>query len=333
VTLGPVERLVLRTYLGPQDLPAIATVVNETNRADGYEEIETPETLAIEFAHPSGWEPERDWFLAEVSGVLAATSRARSYRLASGERIYRTEGWVLPSWRGRGIGRQLLRHTERRLRTRAREDPFDGARFLEIWASTTDPAARQLFESEGYRPVRFFFHMVRPTLDALEPRPLPDGFDIRPVLTDDLNRIIAGLDEAFAENWGASQHTAVDQELFLADPGTDPGRWMVAWAGTDVAGLVVPQVYEHANAAFGRRHALLRSVAVRKPWRRRGLATALIAEALGRLRAEGFDSADLWVDADNQDAALGLYERMGFATDLTTVAYRKPLEAVSTDRS
>jgi mycothiol synthase len=326
VTLGSVRGLVLRTYSGPQELPAIATVVNETNRADGYEEIETPETLAVEFAHPSGWEPEHDWFLGEVDGVLAATSRARSYRLASGERIYRTEGWVLPSWRGRGIGRQLLRHTERRLRARATEDPVDGARFLETWASTTDAAAGELFQSEGYRPVRFFFHMVRPTLDVLEPRPLPQGFDIRPVVDGDLNRIVAALDEAFAENWGASEHTAADQEQFLADPGTDPGRWVVAWAGADVVALVVPQVYEHANAVFGRRRALLRNVAVRKPWRRRGLATALMAEAFRRLRAEGFGSADLWVDADNQDAALGLYERIGFVTDLTTVAYQKPLD-------
>jgi mycothiol synthase len=325
VTLGSVDGLVLRTYLGPRDLPAIASVVNETNRADGYEEIETPETLAIEFAHPSGWEPQRDWFLGEVDGLLVATSRARSYRLASGERIYRTEGWVLPSWRGRGIGRRLLRHTEGRLHARATGDRFDGVRFLETWASTADPAAGQLFESEGYRPVRFFFHMVRPTLDALEPRPLPEDLDIRPVAAGDLSRIIAALDEAFAENWGASEHSAADQEGFLADLGTDPDRWVVAWAGTEIAGLVVPQVYEHANAVFGRSRALLRNVAVRKPWRRRGLATALIAEALGRLRAEGFGSADLWVDADNQDAALGLYERLGFVTDLTTVAYRKPL--------
>jgi mycothiol synthase len=326
VTRGSVKGPVLRTYLGPQDLPAIATVVNETNRADGYEEIETIETLAIEFAHASGWEPERDWFLVNVEGVLAATSRARSYRLASGERIYRTEGWVLPSWRGRGIGRQLLRHTERRLRARAALDQPDGARFLETWASTTDPGAGQLFESEGYQPIRFFFHMVRATLEALEPRRLPEGCDIRRVVDGDLNRIIAAIDEAFAENWGASEHTAADRDQFLADPRTDPGRWVVAWAGSDIAAVVVPQVDEHANTIFGRRRALLRNVAVRKPWRRRGLATALMAEALGRLRAEGFGSADLWVDADNQDAALGLYERLGFITDLTTVAYRKPLD-------
>jgi mycothiol synthase len=325
VSPGSVKELVLRTYLGPLDLSAIATVVNEANRADGHEEIETPETLTVEFAHPSGWEPQRDWFLGEVAGVLAATSRARSYRLASGERIYRTEGWVSPSWRGRGIGRRLLRHTEGRLRARAAEDRLDGARFLETWASTTDPGAGELFESEGYRPVRFFFHMVRPTLEALGPSALPEGFDIRLVVARDLSRIIAALDEAFAENWGVSEHTAADQEQFLADPRTDPDRWLVAWAGTDVAGLVIPQVDEHANAVFGRRRALLRSVAVRKRWRRRGLATALIAEALLRLRGEGFGSADLWVDADNQDAALGLYERIGFVTDLTTVAYRKPL--------
>jgi mycothiol synthase len=45
--------------------------------------------------------------------------------------------------------------------------------------------------------------------------------------------------------------------------------------------------------------------------RRRGLAAALVSEALGRLRAEGSDQAWLTVNVNNPGAA-AVYRRLGF---------------------
>ena len=43
----------------------------------------------------------------------------------------------------------------------------------------------------------------------------------------------------------------------------------------------------------------LEHISVRRPWRRRGLASALIARSLRVLRERGFEEAALGVDAEN----------------------------------
>ena len=66
-------------------------------------------------------------------------------------------------------------------------------------------------------------------------------------------------------------------------------------------------------------------VAVRRPWRRRGLARALLASSLVGARAAGFTSANLGVDSDSPTGATGLYASLGFAPEKTFTTYRKLL--------
>ena len=49
---------------------------------------------------------------------------------------------------------------------------------------------------------------------------------------------------------------------------------MVAWDGDEIAGSVTNVINERENAEFGRLRGLLDSVAVRRPWRGRGLGYA-----------------------------------------------------------
>jgi GNAT superfamily N-acetyltransferase len=101
--------------------------------------------------------------------------------------------------------------------------------------------------------------------------------------------------------------------------------WQVAWDGDQVAGSVVNGIYAHENAQLGLDIGWLDHVSVRRPWRRRGLASALIARSLLVLRDRGMAIAALGVDADNPTGALGVYERLGFKPHQTWVTYRKPL--------
>jgi len=101
-------------------------------------------------------------------------------------------------------------------------------------------------------------------------------------------------------------------QRFLGEALQRPDLWQVAWAGTEVAGYVLVSVDAVENADLGLRRGWLDSVAVRRPWRRQGLATALVWRALRALREAGFDSALLGVDAANPNEALGLYRRAGF---------------------
>jgi ribosomal protein S18 acetylase RimI-like enzyme len=90
--------------------------------------------------------------------------------------------------------------------------------------------------------------------------------------------------------------------------------------------MVLPRVDEVANRERDRKRGYTEHVFVRRPWRRRGLAKALLVRSLGVLKEEGVDEAELGVDSENDSGAYGLYERLGYVTERTDIWFRKPLE-------
>ena len=79
--------------------------------------------------------------------------------------------------------------------------------------------------------------------------------------------------------------------------------------------------YQH----FGKR-GWLEHISVRHPWRRRGLARAITAASLVKLRAAGLDEGMLGVDSENANGALSLYEGLGFTVHSRAAAYRRDLD-------
>jgi ribosomal protein S18 acetylase RimI-like enzyme len=84
-------------------------------------------------------------------------------------------------------------------------------------------------------------------------------------------------------------------------------------------------IWPDENELLGVRRAWLEHVSVRRPWRGRGLASALIADTLRMLQARGFEDAVLGVHGENPTGAVGLYERAGFRVHRRWVLWRKPL--------
>ena len=70
----------------------------------------------------------------------------------------------------------------------------------------------------------------------------------------------------------------------------------------------------------------LERISVRRPWRRRGLARALTARSLVRLREAGMTEGMLGVDSENANGAFVLYEGLGFEIHSRSAAYRRALE-------
>ena len=165
--------------------------------------------------------------------------------------------------------------------------------------------------------------MVRPTLDDIPDVPLPDGFEIRPIDTELARRVWAADIEAFEDHWGGFDHSEEHLQRWLGAPATDLSIWVVAFDGDEIAGGIINTIDEDQNAALGLQRGWLNSVFTRRRWRRRGLASALIARSLIILRERGQTSAALGVDADNPSGALGLYEGLGFEVDQRAIAWRK----------
>ena len=131
--------------------------------------------------------------------------------------------------------------------------------------------------------------------------------------------------EAFEDHWGASQPSEEDWLEFSSSPHLDPTLWRVAWAGHQVAGQVRSFINAEENRRYGRRRGWVEHISVRRPWRHRGLARALMAASFPLLRARGMTEGALHVDAENLSGALRVYESMGFSPVSRETVYRKPL--------
>jgi ribosomal protein S18 acetylase RimI-like enzyme len=150
---------------------------------------------------------------------------------------------------------------------------------------------------------------------------------VRPVQLEHYRAIWEAECEAFRDHWG---NEAVDESDFARwsdarRPTFQPHLWQVAWDGDQVAGMIRNYIDHETNAHFNRQRGYTEDISVRRPWRRRGLARALLARSLRVLRDEGMSEAALGVDTANPSGALRLYEDMGFRTVRHSTDYRKLL--------
>jgi mycothiol synthase len=320
----------LRPFAGDDDLAAFVEIFTAANEADGIEERTTLEGMRNWAGHPSRrFDASRDVVVAEAAGKPVAYGWTSWVDTTDGVRDYSTRGHVHAAWRRQGVGTAILRHNEAHLRELAAEHAVEIPRVYGAYAPERRPGAVALLENNGYRPVRWFFDMLRPTLDDIQVPPLPGGLELRPVSGRTQMRQVWDADrEAFRDHWGGADGSDELFEQWLADPDYDPALFVVAWDGDQIAGAVWNVILVAENEAFGHRRGLLDSVYVRRPWRGRGLASALVGRSLQLLAEHGMTSATLGVDADNPNGALRLYENAGFEVDIRSTGYRKPMEVM-----
>jgi len=323
--VGPV----IRPYAGEADLPALVRIGNAENEADDVSERFSEAGERVFFGTPSEqFDARRDVVFAELEGVPVAFAGHEWVDMRDGEvRSFRVWGSVDPAYRGRGIGSALLADNERRARALAATHDVERRRDFGSFSAEGRPAAR-LLETAGYSVERWFFEMVRPSLDGVEDVPLPDGLELRPVSREQRVTLWRANREAFRDHWGGSDESEEAMHRFFDQPDNDPSLWLIAWDGDEIAGGVINGISPDENAALGIHRGWLHSVFTRRPWRRRGLACSLIAKSMILMRERGMTSAALGVDADNPLGALGLYEAAGFEVHERFNAWRKPMDGV-----
>ncbi|HEY2787969.1 MAG TPA: GNAT family N-acetyltransferase [Gaiellales bacterium] len=250
----------------------------------------------------------RDAWLVERDGVPAGHACLHD----DGHGRLFALGWVDPDHAGHGVGAALVAATERRTQERAAAaDP--ALIVLRNAVLRADCAARELLESRGYERAEEHLRMVA-DLAAAPPAPVwPDGlvaaaFDPG----TDGPMVDACIVEAFSNAWS---NQAQWREQKVADPRFDRRLWIVARDGDEVCGaaLCMPDT-------FGM--GFVESLAVRPPWRRRGLGAALLLESFHRLWRRGERRVGLGVDGDNAGARR-LYERLGMRIAWTADAYER----------
>ena len=319
-----VPGLSFRRFRGEGDYPLMLAAISGSKEADGIERTDTLEDIRRNYAHLNNCDPYQDMLFAEVDGQVVGYGRVWwEEETITGEFIYDTIGFVLPAWRRKGIGGAMLRHNEKRVREIGRQHPAEAVKKLQVWASDSETSALALYERFGYQPVRYGFEMVRPLDRPVEVTPMPEGLELRPVKPEHYRLLWEADQEAFRDHWGFVPGTEEDYRRWQEEPTFNPELWKVAFDGEQVAGMVLNFLNEAENKEYNRQRGYTENIAVRRPWRKRGLARSLLTQSLKMFQDMGMAHATLGVDAENPNGALRLYQSVGFEEVKRFITLRK----------
>jgi ribosomal protein S18 acetylase RimI-like enzyme len=320
-----------RGFRGDVDFPGMLKVIHQCAEADGLERAEQLEDMINNYTHLHHSDPYKDMLFAEVEGEVVGYTRCWWEVEGSGRWIGFEFGGVRPQWRHKGIGSEFLRFTEQRLEQIARElkahGEFhqDAECLLDMEVQSTEADRIHLLERKGYAPVRYAFSMVRPDLLDIPDLSLPEGLEVRPVNPEHYRLIWEASNVAFRDHWGYIPDPWESFEQMVNNPDHDPSLWRVAWHVDEVVGMVLSFIDKDENEKFGRKRGYTENICVKRAWRKKGVASALIAMGLKAIKARGMTEAALGVDAENISGALHLYEHMGYKMIKRMTIYRKKL--------
>jgi mycothiol synthase len=228
--------------------------------------------------------------------------------------------YVHPDYRGRGIGAELLAWSERR--TLAALEPGETVRLGQV--VTSDHAgARRLLERAGYEPARTYWRMEMAFEGPPPPPSWPEGIRVRSFDRErDSRAVYALVQDAFADNERHGAESFEEWQAFMIDrEAFEPGLWFIAEANGEIAGVVLCPDYQG--------EAWVRQLAVGRAWRRRGLGTALLRQAMSEFHRRGRQDIGLVVDSWNRTGAKELYERAGMHVAREHTRLEKDLRAPS----
>ena len=240
----------------------------------------------------------------------------------------RAYGCVSPDYEKQGIGTFLIHWAEERS-GRAVERVPDGARVsMYLQCSSTHEQTRRLFEKLGFDAIRYSWFMVI-DLEGKTPEPeWPEGVHLSTYKEKpDLEIVHRAIDEAFQDHWGhvASEDEEERLERFRYsienDETFDPELFFLAMDGDEIAGAAFCSPRFGGDPDTG----IVETLAVRRPWRRKGIGLALLHHAFGEFYKRGHKHVGLGVDTQNLSGATRLYEKAGMHIATEFTFYEKEL--------
>ena len=167
----------------------------------------------------------------------------------------------------------------------------------------------------GYQPIRAFYDMRIEMTQKPKATDLPAGFVIKPyVHAADLPTLVQVVRDSFEDHFGhverSFEHDLEEFRHWIDNLRTfDPALVQMAYdaATGEIAGCLLGLTEEPHHADIG----YIDVVGVRREFRRRGLASALLRRSFAQYWDRGKRVVNLGVDADSLTNAVALYERVG----------------------
>jgi ribosomal protein S18 acetylase RimI-like enzyme len=147
--------------------------------------------------------------------------------------------------------------------------------------------------------------MLGPVTDASRVAPAVPGLTI--TASDETRTIHDVLTQAFKDHWGyigVSHDDWLNLQPTLS--GYDPTLWFLAAIdGIPAAAMILSRRAEADGAMY------VQELATLQQYRRRGIASALLAHAFELAAREGLGQLSLHVDSENTDDAPSVYRKAG----------------------
>jgi ribosomal protein S18 acetylase RimI-like enzyme len=190
-----------------------------------------------------------------------------------------------------------------------------------VISANTD--AISLFLDHGYQVRHTSWVLRLPDKVTIDPRSLPDGFEIRPFdPTTEEHAVYQIVEDAFNE-WPTREPSTFSewQSSVTSRSDFDPALLLVAIHRGDAVGVGFGIPYEDEG--------WVQQLAVRVDHRAKGIARALLGALFEEFRARGFPAVGL--STDSRTGALDLYLELGMVVRNTFTHYSKLLERTIAD--
>jgi mycothiol synthase len=299
------------------DINAVAKLAQDVAEMEGDSLfVLTAEELANEWKS-DGFNVERDVFIVETRDGRVVGSE-EFYNESSHYKL-KADGCVHPEFKGLGIGSALLEKIAERAQAEMELAAPAVRVFIQSLVNNKDEEGHNLLRNNGYSPVRYYWRMEIKLQEVPAAVTFPMGIELRPFIKDEHAVAVWQADnEAFHDHWGSHDRTYEEwSHGKFGNPNFDPALWMIAWDGNEVAGF--------SQNRFRKGIGWIGTIAVRLPWRGKGLGIALIRHTFGEFYKRGMSTIGLGVDSANLTGATRLYQRAGMYEAGEFAMYEKVL--------
>lgn len=303
------------------DLPAVVDLINDhAIDAIGAADIST-ERLATFWGEETRDLAHDNLLVIDAAGTLqgyADISEYPPYDIVEAD-------WTTRPGAPATVRDLLLDWAEARARGLLPKAPPDRPAILEsgIWASRRGDA--EALRARGFELARIWHRMLI-TMDAApEPACWPADISVRTFDPAEIDRVHTAWEDAQRDEWGFASLTDSEFRYYFvgAEPNFDPTLWFLAIddASGEIAGYLLGRWERPGQPEIGQ----VRYLGVRRPYRRRGIAGALLRHAFAEFYRRGRTAAGLAVDSSSLTGAERLYERAGMRIEAERHVFHKVL--------